>query len=447
MVKVSLLAKTDKNPTALASHAARVCYTLNQELIEKPIDVKARLFDSGHHTTLQHTYFTFYIQDICVSSVVFGLHMASPYYNSDQRSGRFSKMYEEPDFSVIHELLAPYYETADIDKVMPWIKKGFQIYQEWLPKIIPLAAAEIKRERPFANEKYIESNSVKFAQEQLRMFIPQVVPTALDMSLNLSALTALWRSAWTPEMRAITDAMRDAVVAEYPELEDYFNPACRRETDWYLPQREGTSVLAVKPDLFLVQANFPKKVYTYAGKDSVDTLYFTPEAMDNDVSFVKTRVQVSCATYGQDQRHRSVKRSSPELTTTFYLPPLLKQAEMAPLALAYMQEWLDFQDAIPNGLKQAITPYGAMVSYEKQADLNALIHEQGKRVCWCAQEEIYHLSIALREVLSCMPEAKEIMPVLAPPCFISGKCQEGARYCGRDIKGVSPESYFPERKI
>lgn len=446
-MRVELLAKSDKKPIDLASHAARVCYTLNQELIVKPIDVKARLFDSGHHTTLQHTNFTFYIQDIPVSAVVFGLHLASPYYNSDQRSGRFSKMYESPDFEVIRQMLIPYYALEDVEKVMPWIQKGFEIYGEWLPKLIPMAAQEIKRERPFADEKYIEQNAPKFAQEQLRMFISQMIPTALDMTLNLSALTALWRSAWTPELRSITDAMKNAIVAEYPEVANFFDPKMRREADWFLPIKEGTSVVEDKPDLYLLQTDLTHDVYKNAGKDSVDTLYFTPEAMDNDVSFIKTRVQVSCATYGQDQRHRSVKRSMPQLTTSFYLPPLLKMAGMAPLALQHMQEWLDLKGQVPAGLMQAITPYGAMVSYEKMADLNALIHEQGKRTCWCAQEEIYHLSIALREVLAQMPAAKELLSVLAPPCFVCGKCQEGARYCGRDIKGVSKDGYFPKRKV
>ena len=32
-MRVELLAKSDKKPIDLASHAARVCYTLNQELI------------------------------------------------------------------------------------------------------------------------------------------------------------------------------------------------------------------------------------------------------------------------------------------------------------------------------------------------------------------------------------------------------------------------------
>ena len=447
-MQVKLLAKTDKEPLALASHAARICYTLDEALIDKPIDVKTRLFDSGHHTTLQHTNFTFYIQDIPVSSVVFGLHLASPYYNSDQRSGRFSKMYESPDFEVIRQMLTPFYLSVDVETVLPWIEKGIRIYQEWLPKLIPLAEEAIRQERPFANDKYIALNAPKFAQEQLRMFISEVMPTALDMTINLSALTALWRSAWTPEMRAITDAMVTEVISVYPELKNFFASEARSHEDWFVPFLMTQAFCSEKPTLHVVMTDIRENdLCLEMGKDSVDTLYFRPNAMNNNIHFVKTRVNVSCATYGQDQRHRSIKRSQPSFTGGFYVPPLLVKAGLTSLAITYMQEWLDLRNKVAPGLVQAIAPYGAMVSYEKMADLNALIHEQGKRSCWCAGEEIYHLAIALREAFKTTGEANKLLRVLAPPCLLTGRCQEGVRYCGRDFKGTTKENYFPKRQV
>ena len=44
-MKVTLKAKTDLSVSGLASHAARVCYSINPETINQPIDVKARLFE------------------------------------------------------------------------------------------------------------------------------------------------------------------------------------------------------------------------------------------------------------------------------------------------------------------------------------------------------------------------------------------------------------------
>ena len=108
-MKITLKAKTDLTPLKLASHAARVCYSINPDTLNQPIDVKARLFDPGHHTTLQHNTFTFFIEDIPVSAVAFGLHLASPYYNSDQRSGRYSKMYNAPDFEALKKSLKEFF--------------------------------------------------------------------------------------------------------------------------------------------------------------------------------------------------------------------------------------------------------------------------------------------------------------------------------------------------
>ena len=84
--------------------------------------------------------------------------------------------------------------------------------------------------------------------------------------------------------------------------------------------------------------------------------------------------------------------------------------------------------------------------YEKIANLNALIHEQGKRTCWCAQEAIYHISCDLRRDLAqYVGENAKVMKYLTPPCLSRGKCAEGARYCGRDI--ANKINYFRQRQI
>ena len=45
-MKVTLKAKTDLSVSQLASHAARVCYSINPETLNQPIDIKTRLFDA-----------------------------------------------------------------------------------------------------------------------------------------------------------------------------------------------------------------------------------------------------------------------------------------------------------------------------------------------------------------------------------------------------------------
>ena len=182
-----------------------------------------------------------------------------------------------------------------------------------------------------------------------------------------------------------------------------------------------------------------------ASKDSVDLRYFTPENMDNSVSTIKTRVELSLATMGQDQRHRSIKRSTPELTGSFYLPPIPKELGLENIALEYMQQYAELAIRIDKNLALAIAPYGVMAGYTKLSDLNGLIHEQEKRLCWSAQEEIYHASKQLHDYLM-EHNHKDLAEKLTPACYKKA-CIEGRRYCGRDVSKLKTDKSIPPRKI
>lgn len=444
-MKVTLKAQTDVSVLELASHAARVCYSINPDTLNQPIDVKARLFDPGHHTTLQHNTFTFFVEDIPVSAVAFGLHLTSPYYNSDQRSGRYSKMYNEPDFDALRESLLKFYPHAPADKIMAWVEKGVKIYQDNIARLTELAAEHIQNERPFVPEKYISQNAPKIAQEQLRVFISQLAPTALDFTVNLSALTALYRVAWSPEMRQATQQMADLVVAENPDL-GYMFDSNKRMTKWATDILSNTATIAFEPTAkILGTLGDENLVDTTPLPDSLDTFPFAPQLAKNTQFLVQSEVECSCATFGQDQRHRSLKRSAPAFTGAFYVPPLVAEAGLAETAQNYMQEWLDLTKECGRDVATLIAPYGAMVKYKKTGDLNALIHEQGKRTCWCAQEEIYHMACQLRAGLKEKIKNPDVLSRFAPPCLARGLCQEGVRYCGRNLK--AKDNYFPKRQI
>lgn len=444
-MKVTLKAKTDLSVSQLASHAARVCYSINPETLNQPIDIKARLFDPGHHTTLQHNFFTFFVEDIPVSAVVFGLHLTSPYYNSDQRSGRYSKMYNNPDFDALKDNLLLYYPDAPVDKIMAWVEKGVKIYADNIDHLTKLAVKHIQSERPLVSEKYITQNAPKLAQEQLRVFISQLAPTALDFTVNLSALTALYRVAWSKEMRLATQKMAEAVVKENPDISYMFDES-KQVLTWAPEILSYQATIANKPTAKILNVMGDEKgVDVSPLSSSLDTLPFSPNTMENSLFLVHSEVTCSCATFGQDQRHRSIKRSAPSFTGEFYVPPLVDEAGLAETARAYMQEWLDLAKESESGLAILIAPYGAMVKYQKMGDLNALMHEQGKRTCWCAQEEIYHLAVQLRTGLREKIRNESILERFAPPCMARGVCQEGVRFCGRNLK--DKENYFPKRKI
>lgn len=171
--------------------------------------------------------------------------------------------------------------------------------------------------------------------------------------------------------------------------------------------------------------------------------------MDNNIHDIKTAVEISLACMGQDQRHRTIRRGQPVLTGNFYLPPVIALLPgMLETAKEYLRLWLKLTKSVPPTLAVALAPYGAMVVYDKSGSLNAIFHEQSKRLCWCSQEEIYHLGRLLRIAIESIKGKKSpLLRVLEPPCFRAGRCLEGSRCCGRDISLRKSGDYFPERKV
>lgn len=445
MIKVSLIANTNEIPINLSSHAARTCYTSKVPEMGNVLDVENSLFRTGHHTTLQHNYFTFNIDGMSIASATFGLHLASPFYNSDQRSGRYSKMYSNPDLEEIKSYILKYWKVENIDEILSFIEKGTKIYQENIEKATEIAKKLIKEERPFVDDESLEKLAPKIAQEQLRMFISTISPTGLDTTLNLSAITALWRSAWSPEMIEITNQMKDIILEKYPDLSYMFEEKFRR-TDTWAPEIDFSNIGILKePKCYNANANIFDLNLDGVNKDAVDVRYFTPEKMDNNVSNVSCEIEVSIATYAQDQRHRTIKRGTPRITGNFYLPPILQELNLESIALEYAKEYFELCKKIDKTLAVAIAPYGIMVRYKKLADLNAFLHEQEKRLCWCAQEEIYNVNRQLHDLLI-EKDLKIIADVMCPACYKKA-CIEGKRYCGRDLKKVREDKKIPIRKI
>lgn len=443
----------DDEALVLASHAAQKCYQAESPELGKIIDVKGRLFETSHHTTLQHTYFTFDIEGIAVSDITLGLHLGHPFYNSDQRSGRFcSKMFTNPDFTSIEEYVRTFWPDlppASPKRMMEFIKKGVEIYHGNIEAATKLTAETIASERPIAKSKYIEVNAPKIAQEQLRSFISTIFPTGLDHTLDLVALASLYKAAWTPGLLHLTQEMADIVLARHPDIAYMFS---RRGENWAPKILRVENQVKFKPGFVLASlGDIDDHIVLPEPEDMhpVDLLHFLPEYMDNNIHDIKTTVEISLACMGQDQRHRTIRRGKPVLTGNFYLPPVIAMMPgMAGIAEEYLHSWLDLAKDLPPTLAAAIAPYGAMVSYDKKGSLNAIFHEQGKRLCWCAQEEIYHLGRALRQgIESIRGKNAMLLQVLEPPCFKTGKCAEVARYCGRDISLRKSGDYFPERRV
>lgn len=454
-IAVSIAAKTDIPPYVLASHAARMCYSAQLPEMGDLIDVENRLVKTGHLTAAaEHWFATFTISGIPVSNLVFGLHQPGwQFYNTCQRSGRFSPMYDNPDMDEIKSTLNAYYPDVsqeNINKACNWIRHGLKIYADNKKETEQLAAKIIKKERPNATPKYIADQAPKLSQEQLRMFVSMISPTALDWTVNLATASALYRTAWTPFLRDTMDKVAGLVKAYYPNMSCLFDIDPSKNVDFGWKPKMSTTYRGIKtkPELTLLDYKYDdNKFVEDKSYDSIDTLPFHPMYQNNQMMYVNTLVHLDAgATGGQDQRHRTIMRSTPEFTGYFYLPPLLDIGGLKSAADEFMQEFYSLD--IPDSMRMSIAPYGAMIQYEKHANLNALMHEQAKRTCWCAQEAIYHLACQLRSALAKeIGEDAKLMKYLTPPCLLHGKCQEGVRYCGRNIANDMRDGYFRGRQI
>ena len=466
-LKVSLIGHSNSLPLAQAKQAATCCYQetmpeLETEETEKDIEfVKKKLFKTGHHTTIEHSYFTFVIEGVAVGDVTFGLHLTHPFYNSDQRSGRFcSEMFLKPDFESIADYLTAFWPELEVDKinaVMSFIEEGISLYQNNLKEAISVTAKLLRQERPNWNEEMVLAAAPKIAQEQLRAFISVIFPTALTHTIDLCTLVAMWESAFSPSLRYITEQMKDEVLQKFPNLSFMFDDKRRRQTDWGCGlekiQEEAerkNNVTLYSPrlldmrfsDLDSFQPPTPELMHP------VDKLHFTPELMDNNIVSIIQEIMVSVATMGQDQRHRTIQRGMPTFTGYFYVPPVVRQLKLDPFG--FFKKWLGLRDFIPPSMFTVIAPYGAMVTYQKRGSLNAMFHEAEKRLCICAQEEFYNLYRQVRMAIKQRRGDNEpLLKFLEPPCYHSGVCAEGARCCGRNIalREDPAKNYFPQRNV
>lgn len=475
MITVTLIAKPEVPPVVSARQAAETCY---QAVLPKPKPndeatakfVKDKLFNVGHHTTLQHQQFTFAIEGIAVGDVTLGLHLAHPFYDSDQRSGRFcSAMFDNPDPEPIRQYISffwPEITDQQLAMTLNQVEQGLKLYRDNLGPATELAERFLRQERPHLKEEAILVQAAKIAQEQLRMFIPVIFPTGLQYTVNLSALVAMWQSAFTPVLRYVTDEMRRQVLSLWPELDFMFDGQRRLKNDWHCDYNPINAPPHLDPMIYwnteapnIEYVNIhPTNGILLPGSDlmhPVDMLHFIPEMMGNNtVTIIEGKVSMSLTAMGQDQRHRSIRRSEPHFTAQFYLPPLVSELVKAgKLELTAIRDlfrgWQEMYYCLPSNLKtlwMVLAPYGAVVQYDKVGSLNAIAHEQAKRLCWCAQEEIFHLGLRLRALVG--KTHPRLLALLDPPCFKNGVCGEGTRYCGRDLRLRSrSEDFFCRRRV
>lgn len=432
-----------------AQLAGATCYQANVEAAcnaAKKINAEKVLFKSGHHTTFQHPehMLKFYLDNIPVSLVTFGLHMTHPFYNTSQRSGRYCMdMFTKKSRSQLEEYVENFLKVlTNIHEnfhpaVIGWVFDGIDFFNENIDAVTELAKVALLKERP--NYKGdIDNQARRIAQDQLRCVISTIVPTGLQHTINLTTLYAMNLVAWNYPLKVLFQNMHyELLRRNFPNLIKDINYTGKEFT----PEFENYGDVMIATEVGITVGEEPNDdlinqiTDTYLSKENLRSLNILPfSPLTNTVSCygerrVSATVEIPVITYGQDQRHRTIKRSNPTIINKFYLPPLLRQLSgAAEFCKQYTERYFELCTILSKADMLHFVPYGVMVRYTKTADVNAYLHCVNKRLCWNAESTIASME---NKILHQLYESDKIP--IGPPCE-HGSCHEGKRFCGRDLK-------------
>jgi thymidylate synthase ThyX len=485
---------------------ARTCYS-SKGLVEDA-DLKpggealARdLYEAGHHTTIQHAYFQFAMENVSRQFLWSFLH-AHPFYNSEQVSQRYVKVRASNCFvpPLTGEARAIYLEGLD---------EQLAFYRELTATLMPLAGAAYDRRFPArVNKRAAYAKEIeKKAQEIARYVLP--IATCAYLYHTVSALTILryWRMCGqydAPyEQRLVVGKMVEALLAVDPEYRrliespqetedtpeaaffaarpELTSPSGRAEfirefdeslggrvsklCDWKARGEQeiaqavrevlGVSASRLTDDEAIALACDPAKNTTLGQALNVTTLDKLTRAMHHGAYTFRKRI--SHAADSQDQRHRMTPASRPILAAhatgkpDYVVPTLVRQDVRVEKRYREMMDriWMRIGRLRARGVTDEfalyLLPNAVHVRFTESTDFLNLRHKHVMRLCYLAQEEIWQASVDEAE------QVREIHPRLGrhllPPCGvrkdagIKPYCPEGARFCGEPVWNIALHDY------
>ncbi|CUS94463.1 thymidylate synthase, flavin-dependent, partial [Candidatus Kryptonium thompsonii] len=168
---------------------ARTCYSSkgiikDEEIdINKYIDLAKSIYEAGHHTTFQHAYFQFAIENVSRYFIWSFLH-SHPFYNSEQVSQRYVEV--KPGNYFIPPL-----EGKALEIYISTIEFQNESYKKLTELLLPVVENEYYLRFParrFNSEKYKKDIKRK-AQEIARYVLP--IATFAYLYHTVSAITIL----------------------------------------------------------------------------------------------------------------------------------------------------------------------------------------------------------------------------------------------------------------
>ncbi len=486
--------------------SARTCYSPkgivgDQDLRPGGEELARDLYEAGHHTTIQHAYFQFSLENVSRHFLWSFLH-AHPFYNSEQVSQRYVKVRPSSCF-------VPPIGGRALELYREGLEEQFGFYRELIGRLTPLAADAYDRRFPARatrREKYGRDIERK-AQEIARYVLP--VATCAYLYHTVSALTLLryWRMCGQHdapyEQRLVVGRMVDALLevdpayrtlldepipteetpearffAERPDLArassrrrfvEEFDASLEGRTsrlvDWKARGEEETAravreVLgvpssALTDDEAIELAASPVRNPILGQALNLTTLDKLTRSMHHAAYTFRKRI--SHTADSQDQRHRMTPASRPVLAAhgsgdpDFVLPALVRQDPAVEARYVEMMEriWERIRAlgrlAVPEEFAQYLLPNAVAVRFTESTDFLNLRHKHVMRLCYLAQEEIWRASVD--EALQVREVHPRLGRWLVPPCGVrkeagtSPWCPEGARYCGEPVWDFALDEY------
>jgi len=486
--------------------SARTCYSprgivRDEDLKPGAEDLARDLYEAGHHTTFQHAYFQFELENVSRQFLWSFLH-AHPFYNSEQVSQRYVKIRASHCFvpPLTGEARAQYLEG---------LEEQLGFYRELISLLMPPATAAYDARFPARarkRERYGREIEKK-AQEIARYVLPLATFTFLYHTVSALTLLRYWRMCQqydAPyEQRLVVGRMVEALLevdsdyrrlledpipteetpefrffASRPDLtEAGSHRAFLREfdaslggrvsrlVDWKVRGEEETAqavreVLGVpraglSDDDAIALAVSPSLNRMLGQALNVTTLDKLTRAMHH--SAYTFRKKLSHAADSQDQRHRMTPASRPVLSAhatgepDFVIPALVRQEPEVEARYAEMMEriWERIRRlrrlGAPDEFALYLLPNAVAVRFSESSDLLNLRHKHVMRLCYLAQEEIWQASVD--EALQVRAVHPRLARSLLPPCSVRKEagttpwCPEGARFCGVPVWDYDVSEY------
>jgi thymidylate synthase ThyX len=487
-LKVRLIAHTAE-PFDIAAASARTCYSSKGLLLpadmhksEKSLELRKKVaratLKSGHHTTRQHAHFVFGLENVSRQLIWQVLH-AHPYYNSEQVSQRYVAIKNDREWYTLP------YSLRDKADVHTLHEKAFATYSTLVDALKPVVEEiyfSIHRLKARNKEDWADAIK-KRCMEVARYVMP--VSTTAYLYHTVSALTLMRYARMMlrsghDEFVILVIKMLELARETDADLFDEFPVPLEAPERFYDPRRAATENAAfdaklggktahlVSSSVDAVKAVAPGVAASEALARALDAAQnpllgdvFYPGTLDPDTrllnhmhfTFLK---KLSHTADSQEQRHRTLPGNRPQLAEQIslendYVTPKLisESAQALQIYNDYLSENFDLVRSlwrtpeIPREDVAYLLPNAFPVRYLESGDFYNFYHKWKARLCYNAQEEIFHSAHA--EVSAVKKQFPELGKYIGPPCVVrehlKPRCPEGDHFCGIKVWQLPFDEY------